>query len=295
MSCVERPESETRRGANRAYRSVFAREHRRGAKSFVLKEEMRNSRGGPCVASSEPDRAGIGLLRQPSPPSSPAAPSSGAKPWQGEGRPRFFLSARTNPSGRPKSMNDAEDAGATHDRQADAKAVARLLRRGDYSYEHSGRRGLMMRLLFESGARVDAFTQLTVENVSFADLEVRVLGKGGKRRDVPILRSLANELRLHLGDRQSGPLFRSRQGGAYSKRRIQQLVRGTAEAAGIGKRVYPHLLRHTVAQHLADRGMPENLLQQFLGHAKPQTTQVYYEPQRSQVKDAHREAMSSSS
>ena len=233
-------------------------------------------------------------------------------------------------------MSDAEDAGATHDRQADAKAVARLLRRGDYSYEqskhlfklargkaglspperknsgaverlnkdeledfleaayeHSGRRGLMMRLLFESGARSKAFTQITVEDVSFSDLEVRILGKGGKRRDVPILRSLANELRLHLGERRSGPIFRSRQGGAYSKRRVQQLVRETAKAAGIGKRVYPHLLRHTVAQHLADQGMPENLLQQFLGHAKPQTTQVYYEPRRKQVKASFEEAMTS--
>ena len=233
-------------------------------------------------------------------------------------------------------MNDAKNEGPAHDRQADAKAVARLLRRGDYSYEqskhlfklargkaglsapsrkktgaverlsrdeledfleaayeHSGRRGLMMRLLFESGARAKAFTQLTVQDVSFADLEVRILGKGGKRRDVPILRSLANELRLHLGERRSGPIFRSRQGGAYSKRRVQQLVRETAEAAGISKRVYPHLLRHTVAQYLADRGMPENLLQQFLGHAKPQTTQVYYKPRRRQVKEAHREAMTS--
>ena len=223
-----------------------------------------------------------------------------------------------------------------HDRQADIRALARLLTRGDYSYDqskhlfrearkvaglspperkktgaverlnrdeleafleaaygHSGRRGLMMRLLFESGARAKAFTQLTVGDVSFADLEMRILGKGEKRRDVPILRSLANGLRLHLGDRRSGPIFRSRQGGAYSKRRVQQIVRQTAKAAGISKRVYPHLLRHTVAQHLADQGMPENLLQQFLGHSKPQTTQVYYEPRRRDVKEAHRKAMTS--
>jgi integrase/recombinase XerD len=65
-----------------------------------------------------------------------------------------------------------------------------------------------------------------------------------------------------------------------------------AEAAGIEKRVYPHLLRHTArVQHLADRGMPENLLQQFIAHARPQTTQVYYEPRRRQVKASFEEAM----
>ena len=64
-----------------------------------------------------------------------------------------------------------------------------------------------------------------------------------------------------------------------------------AAAAKISKNVYPHLLRHTIAHQLADQGMPENLLQKFLGHENPQTTQVYYEPARAQVKRAFREAM----
>lgn len=64
-----------------------------------------------------------------------------------------------------------------------------------------------------------------------------------------------------------------------------------ASEAGITKRVYPHLLRHTTAQRLADRGMPENLLQRFLGHESPETTQVYYEPSRANVDRAFREAM----
>jgi hypothetical protein len=83
-----------------------------------------------------------------------------------------------------------------------------------------------VRLLFFEPGAAKAFTQLTAQDISFADLEVRILGKGGKRRDVPLLQSLVNELRLHLGERRSGPVFRSRQGvRAYSKRRIQQVVR----------------------------------------------------------------------
>lgn len=159
------------------------------------------------------------------------------------------------------------------------------------AYDMGGRQGLMMRVLLETGCRVGPFTRLRVEDVSFRELEIRVEGKGEKSRDVPILQSLARELRLHLGDRQSGYLFPSPRGGHYSKRRIQQIVKEVAEEAGITKRVYPHLLRHTMAQYLADQGMPENLLQQFLGHKKPETTQVYYEPRRRQVKEAHREAM----
>ena len=122
-------------------------------------------------------------------------------------------------------------------------------------------------------------------------LEVRVRDKGGKTRDVPILQSLANEIRIHLGDRRTGFVFPSPRGGAYSKRRIQQIVKELATVAKIQKSVYPHLLRHTIAQRLADQGMPENLLQKFLGHENPQTTQVYYQVSRPQVKRAFREAM----
>jgi integrase/recombinase XerD len=228
------------------------------------------------------------------------------------------------------------DQGPDHDREADIRKVAKILRDGGYSYDQSahlikkarrkvglsppdrssggsperlsseeqeaflnaaydrgGRTGLMMRTLLETGARVSAFVRVRVEDISFRDLEIRLREtKGEKPRDVPILSSLANELRLHVGDRETGWLFRSRQGGHYSKRRVQQIVKSVASDAGIQKRVYPHLLRHTVAQRLADEGMREELLQQFLGHEAPETTQRYYELRRTDVKEAFEEAMS---
>ncbi len=159
------------------------------------------------------------------------------------------------------------------------------------AYGASGVRGLLIRTLLETGSRVGAFSRMRVEDISFSELEIRIIDKGDKTRDVPILRSLANELRLHLRGRQSGYVFPSPRGGAYSARRLQQLVKETADGAGITKNVYPHLLRHTMAQRLADEGMPENLLQKFLGHDHPASTQVYYEPARTQVKRAFQEAM----
>ncbi|MFB6230533.1 MAG: tyrosine-type recombinase/integrase [Salinibacter sp.] len=140
---------------------------------------------------------------------------------------------------------------------------------------------------------MSAFVKIRVEDISFRDLEIRLREtKGDKPRDVPILSPMANELRLHVGERETGWLFRSRQGGCYSKRRVQQIVKSVAEEAGIQKRAHPHLLRHTVAQRLADEGMREELLQQFLGHEAPETTQRYYEPRRTDVKEAFEEAMS---
>lgn len=169
-----------------------------------------------------------------------------------------------------------------------AEEVDQLL---EATYEELGaRKGLMVRILLETATRVSAFCQLRARHISFREREIEVIGKGDKRRAVPIRQALASELRQHLDGRESGYLFPSPRGGHYSERRVQQIVKEAAEEAGLTKRVYPHLLRHTMAQRLADRGMPENLLQRFLGHDHPATTQVYYEPSRPQVKEAFREA-----
>ncbi len=156
------------------------------------------------------------------------------------------------------------------------------------AYSRSGVQGLLIRTLLETGSRVSAFCRMRVEDISFSELEIRITDK---TRDVPILRSLTNERRLHLGGRESGYVFPSPRGGHYSARRLQQLVKEIAAEAEITKNVYAHLLRRTKAQYLADQGMPETLLQKFLGHEHPASTQVYYKPARPQVKRAFKDAM----
>jgi integrase/recombinase XerD len=126
--------------------------------------------------------------------------------------------------------------------------------------------------------------QLGVEDVSLAERVITIRqGKGGKRREVPIRRELAQLLRLHIGTRRAGPLFASRQEGSgptphvLTRQRVGQIVRAVAVAAGIGKRVYPHLLRHTVATRLLALGMDITDLQRFLGHESIATTRLYAE------------------
>src|SRR5207237_7270018 len=85
----------------------------------------------------------------------------------------------------------------------------------------------------------------------------------------------------------AGPLFETTRHTPYSPRRIQQLVQETAALAGITKRVHPHLLRHSVATRLLERGMPLEQIQQFLGHAKLETTQVYAESTTAMIKDSY--------
>ena len=153
-------------------------------------------------------------------------------------------------------------------------------------------RGLLVKTLLLSGARVNEFVHLRAEDLDVEQARIRIRkGKGGKVRTVPILPELAHELRTHLGSRRAGWLFESRAAGRYSTRRVQQIVREVAGKAGIVHRVYPHLLRHTVAQHLLDRGMPIDQVRLFLGHEDIKTTQVYAEPGLGAVSESYRRAL----
>lgn len=145
------------------------------------------------------------------------------------------------------------------------------------AYQESGRMGLMMQTLLETGCRVSEFIELRVEDVHFAErLIIIQKGKGGKRREVPIRQDLANQLKIHIHKRKVGPLFKSRQKPyKYTRQRIGQIVRMVAKNAGINKRIYPHLLRHTVATKLLNLGMGIAEVQKFLGHEDIATTQLY--------------------
>lgn len=163
-------------------------------------------------------------------------------------------------------------------------SIEEELRFLDRAYAQSGRTGLMLQTLLETGARASELVQLRVEDVSLAERIITIRqGKGGKRREVPIRRDLAKLLRLHIGTRRAGPLFVSRQEGSgptphmLTRQRVGQIVRAVAVAAGISKRVYPHLLRHTVATRLLGLGMDITDLQHFLGHESIATTRLYAE------------------
>jgi integrase/recombinase XerD len=160
------------------------------------------------------------------------------------------------------------------------------------AYRGKGEHGLLIKTLFQTGTRVSEFINIRVKDF-FLDESMLLIdkGKGGKSRYVPILSDLAQEIRTHLGGRETGYLFESNRNLPYSARRVQQIVKETAEKAKIKKRVYPHLLRHSVATTLLERGMPIEQIQKFLGHAKLETTQVYAESTAEMIKESYRKAL----
>src|SRR5919109_465125 len=177
------------------------------------------------------------------------------------------------------------------------RVVARLSREEErkliaHAYRVQGSRGLLIKTLFQTGARVSEFVNIKANEVFFEEQMILISkAKGGKSRYVPILPQLAQELRTHLGHRTTGYLFETVQHTQYSPRRIQQIIRETAPDAKITKRVSPPLLRHSVATTLLERGMTIEQIQKFLGHPKLETTQIYAESSAEMIKESYQRAL----
>ena len=160
------------------------------------------------------------------------------------------------------------------------------------AYAWRSRNGLLIKTLFMSGARVSEFTAIRVEDFSFEEKFLLIKnGKGNKSRFIPILKELAQELYTYLNGRQRGYLFETNRYNKFSARRIQQIVKEVAEKAGIEKRVYPHLLRHTVATKLLQGKMKAEEIQKFLGHARIDTTLHYAEVTPEIIREGYNRAM----
>ncbi len=135
----------------------------------------------------------------------------------------------------------------------------------------------ILELLYATGLRVSELVGLDLGDVDRSARTVRVLGKGRKERIVPFGSRAARALEAYLGRRveSRGPLFTNRRGGRLTVRAIHTIVRRSARAAGITRRVSPHTLRHTFATHLLDAGADLRVIQEFLGHSRLSTTQRY--------------------
>jgi integrase/recombinase XerD len=160
----------------------------------------------------------------------------------------------------------------------DKSEVERLIR---HAYQSHNKYGLMIKTLFLSGARVDEFVHIRVEHLHLDGDPSQIYLSHCKKesnRYVPVLPALAQELRTHLNGRRSGYLFETNRNNRYSVRTVQSVVKAEAREAGIEKRVYPHLLRHSIATILLDSGeVPIDQVQKFLGHLQLSTTQIYAE------------------
>jgi integrase/recombinase XerC len=139
----------------------------------------------------------------------------------------------------------------------------------------------MLELFYSSGLRLAELTGLAPGDINFADATVRVTGKGGKTRIVPVGSHAAKALRAWLAERSAmahvddDALFVTRHGRRLGQRAIQTRVQQRALKQGVAARVHPHMLRHSFASHVLQSSSDLRAVQEMLGHSSISTTQVY--------------------
>jgi integrase/recombinase XerD len=154
---------------------------------------------------------------------------------------------------------------------------------------------VMLKLLLFTGIRNAELVHLRPTDVDLETCQIRITqGKGHKDRYVLFPTSFRGELAQYLAHQQqhgSPYLFESNRSRPYSTRRLRQIVKQYARAAGISKRVYPHLFRHQLMTYLTKRGLISPKLQLLSGHSAEQSLAVYRTLALSDVSDEYEAAM----
>ncbi|MGD9905600.1 MAG: site-specific tyrosine recombinase XerD [Vicinamibacterales bacterium] len=188
----------------------------------------------------------------------------------------------------PLAENPAADLAAPRAWQALPKfltveEVEALIAAPDVTTARGVRDRALLELLYATGLRVSELLALLPAHV---DLDTGVLtcfGKGRKQRLVPFGEAAADWLRRYrddarprlLGGRTAARLFVNARGGPLSRMGFWKVLRGYGLAAGIARAISPHVLRHSFATHLLERGADLRAIQMMLGHADLSTTQIY--------------------
>jgi integrase/recombinase XerD len=161
--------------------------------------------------------------------------------------------------------------------------VRRLIETPDPSTPAGLRDRAILEVLYGAGLRVSELTSLDVDDLDLQEGFVRVVGKGGKEREVPMGRHAREAVEAYLtrgrpelaGPRSRGAVFLNTRGGRLTRQSCAKLLAASASVAGLPRRVSPHDLRHSFATHLLEGGADVRVVQELLGHASVATTQIY--------------------
>lgn len=139
------------------------------------------------------------------------------------------------------------------------------------------RNKVILALLYSSGLRVSELVYLYIDNVDLHERTIRIRGKGEKDRIVLFDEQTKVLIEDYLKKKNDGSeyLFVNRSENHLTPRYIQMMIKDHAKAAGIKKKVTPHILRHSFATHLLKNGVDIRAIQQLLGHSNLSTTQIY--------------------
>jgi integrase/recombinase XerD len=174
------------------------------------------------------------------------------------------------------------------------KEVQSLLRQPDAEDDHGVRDRAMLEVMYAAGLRVSELVGLRVDDVHLKDDFVLCRGKGGKERIVPIGRAAVDAVQRYLDQarprllkRPTEALFLTRRGGPFTRQGFWKALRQYARAASLTAKISPHVLRHSFATHLLERGADLRSVQLMLGHSQITTTQIYTHVSRDRLRKVY--------
>ena len=150
----------------------------------------------------------------------------------------------------------------------------------------------LLEALYSTGIRVSELVGLNVDSVDFIGNVVKVLGKGKKERLVPIGDKALDALKDYLESRKqkTKAIFLNRNGQRLTTRSINNIVDKYIQAGSLKFHISPHVLRHSFATHLLNRGADLRCVQELLGHANLSTTQIYTHVTMERLKNVYNQA-----
>jgi len=175
------------------------------------------------------------------------------------------------------------------------REIEQILEQPDLRTPLGMRDRAMLEMLYATGMRVSELTRLPIHQVNLEGGYVLLYGKGSKERIVPIGNEAIKWVTLYLKKargilakgRESPFLFINRSGRGMSRQRFWRILKEYGRRAGLHKRITPHLLRHSFATHLLERGADLRSVQMMLGHVDISTTQIYTHVTGERLKKIH--------
>ncbi|MEZ5075765.1 MAG: tyrosine recombinase XerC [Solirubrobacterales bacterium] len=206
-----------------------------------------------------------------------------------------FLRRTGSAAQNPAELLPNPKAGSRLPRVLDGEGARRLLERIPATTPLEARDRAMLELAYSSGLRCAELVALDLDSIDFDGETVRVRGKGGKERIVPLgepaQRAVARYVERFrpalVGDPGESALLISKSGRRLSPSDVTRRLGRWVEEAAIAGRVSPHALRHSFATHMLEGGADLRSIQELLGHASISTTQIYTRVEPGRLRDAY--------
>ena len=197
----------------------------------------------------------------------------------------------------PTARVDAPRAGRPLPASLNEDEVERLLDAPDAGTTLGLRDRAMLEVLYATGLRVSELVSLRMDQINRRQGVVRVTGKGGKERLVPLGEAALEALDRYLdgprmvttGASLTSAVFMTSRGQGMTRQAFWYRIRDHARNAGIHKPLSPHTLRHSFATHLLNHGADLRVVQLLLGHSDLSTTQIYTHVARARLQSLHAE------